>query len=368
MSFTICNKSNTIEMKYIIFLVVAIFPSFTTAQQTFDRWQVSLCLNNEAIGQPECPDELFLQFLEACQNSMGFGSLDLHCRLRGQRIADSLYAHMLNSHNNTSSPKIEEEIIVSRPEAKPLSPWMEHIVALEAYRGCGGDGAFGEDGFFAFDIDADENDELLIDHRYLHCSNGISSFSGYCGAQACSVLLYSEHGNQIMSWLAVSFMVTDHSPPYIRVIFHGGEVAWFRSNGREFERVDAPTSNPPSSQEEPHAEHSSVDLRESNSEKQISIEDAARSHVQDVELRLSVLLGVLGISSDQISRASKVGRAPNFVLSWINDQVIDRTFDFGEKMLTLPENHRSTYEACINGIQDACYAARYLFPGDFIGK
>jgi hypothetical protein len=89
----------------------------------------------------------------------------------------------------------------------------------------------------------------------------------------------------------------------------------------------------------PSVEYNSLQLGAPNGGAGISIEDAARNHVRHAKSQLSVLLWMLGMARDQIPRVQRIPTHLVNVKSWIDDELIDRAFEFSEYLLTVPENN-----------------------------
>ncbi|MGL5012602.1 MAG: hypothetical protein ACRC6I_22265 [Paracoccaceae bacterium] len=107
--------------------------------------------------------------------------------------------------------------------------------ALDA--ACQAGGAFRPGGLIERDLTGDGRDDLIIDHGGIRCE-GEDAVSGYCGMQACTVLIYVREGGLLMpavEMLAAGIEVDDANPPAISGYAHGGDPWSFRWTGERFE-------------------------------------------------------------------------------------------------------------------------------------
>ena len=97
--------------------------------------------------------------------------------------------------------------------------------------GCEGRGGRFEGGFFETDLDGDGRNDLVLSHEGITC-NAAPSRSLFCGAQACSVLIYLRRGKllqKVDEALGMQVQVSDDARPVIRMFGHGGTphaIAW----------------------------------------------------------------------------------------------------------------------------------------------
>jgi len=103
------------------------------------------------------------------------------------------------------------------------SPTVQAAINEQILEGCmEGGGQFAPEGIIQRDITGDGLDDLILDHGFLNCDQGMRMF---CGAQACSTIFYIRRGDRLVkTWetLSMGVSIAEGNPPVINLTAHGG--------------------------------------------------------------------------------------------------------------------------------------------------
>ncbi|AXS41032.1 hypothetical protein [Breoghania sp. L-A4] len=123
-------------------------------------------------------------------------------------------------------------------DAQARSNAARYLINQQIAEGCeGGQGTFEDAGVIEQDITGDGRPDLILDHGGLSCTGGMMTRSLFCGARACSVLIYVREGDLLVlkeETLSIGAALGRGTPPVIELMSHSFQERRISWDGRRF--------------------------------------------------------------------------------------------------------------------------------------